>query len=236
MLNKFKARSGQMELMDAPNVPEELLIQNLRELDFLNRTLGGHAITLSGIKKLVTDRNKTYHIVDLGCGSGDSLRFIALWARKQKFKVILTGIDMNADTIHYLNYSSKKFPEIKGVVSDYRSFLMKAVDVDIIHCSLFCHHLKDKELEELLIAIKRQAKTGFIINDLQRNAPAYYSVKFFTQLFNGSPLAKNDGPISVLRGFKVEELNTLLRKAQIDNYSISRKWAFRYLIVGRTNL
>jgi SAM-dependent methyltransferase len=56
---------------------------------------------LKGIKQLITDHTKIYHIVDLGCGSGDSLRAIADWARKNNFNVQLTGVDMNADVIEY---------------------------------------------------------------------------------------------------------------------------------------
>src|SRR3954469_6445536 len=99
---KFSNRSYEAELLDAPNIPKKLLFQNLRELDAVNRLLGGHAITLAGIKELVTDKNKIYHIIDIGCGGGDAMKKIADWARKNQFKVKLTGIDINADAIDYM--------------------------------------------------------------------------------------------------------------------------------------
>ncbi len=232
MPDKFTHRSYQSELLDAPNIPKELLSQNLRELDFINRTLGGHSITLSGIKKLLTDKNKIYHIVDIGCGGGDAMKSISDWAKINNYKVRLTGVDMNANAIDHMNNYCKGYSEITGVVSDYRDFLKKNSEVDIIHCSLFCHHLKDDELIELFNYFKQHAKIGFIINDLQRHWLAYYSIKFLTQLLNGSTLVKNDGPLSVLRGFRMEELNSLFKKVEIKNVSIEWKWAFRYLIIG----
>ncbi len=232
MPNKFKYRSYESELLDAPHIPTELLFQNLRELDFINRILGGHTITMKGIKKLVTEKNKIYHIVDLGCGSGGTMKRIAGWARAKGYKVKLTGVDKNADVINYMNDYCKDYSEISGVVSDYRDFLKTGTKIDIIHCSLFCHHLKDDELAELFSYLKRYTKTGFVINDLQRNWLAYYGVQLITHLLNGSALSKNDGPISILRAFKLEELNTLLQNAQIKNYSINWKWAFRYLVIG----
>ena len=234
MPNKFKHRSTESELLDSPHIPKELLFQNLRELDFINRTLGGHSITMNGIKKLVTKKNKTYHIIDLGCGSGDTMKRIAGWARAKGYIVKLTGVDKNADVINYMNDNCKDYSEISGVVSDYRDFLKNGNTIDIIHCSLFCHHLKDGELAELFSYLKRYAKTGFVINDLHRNWFAYYGVQIITHLFNGSALSKNDGPISILRAFKLKELNTLLQKVQIQNYSINWKWAFRYLIISKT--
>ncbi len=233
MPDKFTQRSYQAELLDAPDIPRELLFQNLRELDFINKTLGGHSITIAGIKQLVTDKNKTYHIVDIGCGGGDALKYIARWARAYGFDVVLTGVDMNADAIAYLNSNCKSFPEIKGRVSDYRDYLKFNPSTDIVHCSLFCHHLKDDELKELFFYMKKYADIGFIINDLERNAIAYYSIKLLTRLFNGSSLVKNDAPLSVLRGFKKKELVSLFEEAGINDVIIKWKWAFRYLVVGK---
>jgi ubiquinone/menaquinone biosynthesis C-methylase UbiE len=229
---KFKYRSSDTEMMDAPCIRKELLFQNLHELDILNRNLGGHAITLGGIKQLVTDKNKTYHIVDLGCGSGDTLKRIAIWARKHDFKVRLTGIDINGDAIQYLENHCKDFPEISGKVCDWQEFLKGNTTINIIHCSLFCHHLHDNELGILFNMMRQQAMTGFIINDLRRNWFAYYSVYFLTRLLNGSVLSKNDGPTSVLRGFKSAEIIELMKQAHIKQYIVKRKWAFRFLIIG----
>jgi 2-polyprenyl-3-methyl-5-hydroxy-6-metoxy-1,4-benzoquinol methylase len=232
MPDKFSHRSYESELLDDPHIPKELLFQNLRELDFINRTLGGHRISMKGIKKLVTEKNKIYHIADLGCGGGDIMKCIARWAKAKGFKVKLTGVDRNADVINYLREYCKDYPEIASVVSDYRDFLRMGHTIDIIHCSLFCHHLKDAELTELFSYMNHFIKTGFIINDLQRNWLAYYGVQIITHLLNGSKLSKNDGPISILRAFRREEINTLLQKARIEKYSLNWKWAFRYLVIG----
>jgi len=232
MLPEIKYRSGQKEMMDGPLISKKLLIQNLRELDFLNRTLGGHKITLQGIKQLVRIKDKPYHIADLGCGSGDSLKRIARWARKSGYKVRLTGIDINEYAIGFLNHHCRGYSEITGVQNDYKSFLQTAENIDIIHCSLFCHHLTDTELVELIRLLKTRAQVGFIINDLRRTRLAWCAVKAFTSLLNGSELSRHDGPVSVLRGFTEDELKSFLNRAHILNYSISRKWAFRFLVIA----
>lgn len=232
-MSKFSHRSYELELLDAPNIPKELLFKNLRELDVVNRLLGGHTITLSGIKTLVVDKTKTYRIVDIGCGGGDAMKQIAKWAKTNNFKVELIGVDMNADAIQFMKDECKEFSNITGLVSDYRDYLKSNTDVDIVHCSLFCHHLKDDELIELFQFMNQYAKVGFIINDLQRHWFAYYSIKFLTRLLNGSALVKNDAPLSVLRGFRKDELNVLLEKSSVKNFSIHWKWAFRYLVLNK---
>lgn len=233
MMVNFHIRSAQAEFIDAPDVPDDLLFENLHELDILNRRLGGHAITLAGIKKLVTDKNKKYHIVDLGCGSGDTLKYIASWARKEKYDIKLTGVDANSGAIEYLRKHCKNFPEIIGKVSDCFAFIKQNEHIDIVICSLFCHHLNEISLGELLAYVKKHVSEGIVINDLQRNWLAYYSTIIFTRLFNGSILARNDGPVSVLRGFKQHELEAMMQKTGWKSYSIQRKIGFRFLVVGR---
>ena len=233
MPNKFTYRSDEKELLDEFNSSTELLFKNLKELDILNRTTGGHVLSLKGIKQLITDHHKTYHVVDLGCGSGDSLKAMAVWARRNKYKVRLTGVDLNPEVIDYLKIHCSDYPEISGVVSGYHEYL-NAESIDIVHCSLFCHHLSDEELLELFSHFRQHVGTGFIINDLQRQWLAYYSAWFFTRLLNGTSLSKNDGPVSVLRGFKQEELVSLLNMADIRDYSLRKERLFRFLIIGKT--
>lgn len=234
MPDKFKYRSDEKELLDNSNILRDLLYKNLRELDILNRTTGGYAISLKGIKQLITDHQKIYHVVDLGCGNGGTLKTIADWARSSNYSVRLTGVDMNAIAIDYLKIHCTNYPEITGITADYQDYLNENEVIDVMHCSLFCHHLDDDELLRLFIYFRQHVKAGFIINDLNRNWLAYYSAWFFTRLLNGTVLAKNDGPVSVLRGFKSGELPYLLNKANIRNYSTKNELLFRFLIVGKT--
>jgi 2-polyprenyl-3-methyl-5-hydroxy-6-metoxy-1,4-benzoquinol methylase len=231
----LKNRTHVTELMDYPEIPVDLLYRNLHELDLFNGILGGHYLTLKGIKQIVTEKNKTYHIADLGCGSGDAMKHIAHWAREKGYKIKLTGVDKNENVINYLKINCKDYPEINSVIGDYREFLETKIPIDILHCSLFCHHLTDEELLVLFNYLKLHPETGIVINDLERNWLSYYCAKIFIPLFNGSSLAINDGPLSVLRGFKIEELITLFKEAQLKNYSIHRKFGYRLLAVSQNN-
>lgn len=145
---------------------------------------------MKGIKQLVYIHNKTYHIVDLGCGSGDFLVNIANWARKNNLKVQLTGVDFNPDAIAYLNTHCAEYPEINGVCMNYSDFLSENKNIDIVHCSLFCHHLSHEELVDLFVYFKQNLQCGFVINDLKRNWMAYSAAWLFPRLLNGSELAK----------------------------------------------
>ena len=141
---------------------------------------------------------------------------------------------MNAHAIDYLREKTAEYPEINAVHSGYLEFVQSIRPVDIYHCSLFCHHLTDQQLIELFSLFKNNSTLGFIINDLIRSPLAYYSSVFFTRLANATSLAKNDGPVSVLRGFKKNELISLLNSSGNYNFRISAAFGFRYLVVGKT--
>ncbi|MER0441878.1 methyltransferase domain-containing protein [Emticicia sp. W12TSBA100-4] len=56
----FNTRSYQAELLDNEDIPTEDLYQNLRELDFINRHLGGHSVVLDGIKYFIYLKQNIY--------------------------------------------------------------------------------------------------------------------------------------------------------------------------------
>lgn len=220
--------------MDAPGIPAHLLHHNLGELDFLNRYFRGHSISLEGIKHLVTDRKKTYHITDLGCGSGDVLQYIARWARSNSYKVELTGVDINVDAIGYLAVNCSDYHEIKGVVSSYKDYLASSPRMDIVHSALFCHHLDETELLVLFRDLNH-CDCGFVINDLQRSPIAYWGAWLMPRLLNGTHLSKHDGPVSVQKAFTRNELLQLLHAAGVEDVTVHWRWPFRYLVIAKTH-
>jgi hypothetical protein len=161
---------------------------------------------------------------------------MAEWARKNNIIAHFTGIDSNPEAISYLADHCKDYPEINGIAIKYQDYLKQKNRVDIFHSSLFCHHLDDSELFELFVQFRENAKLGFIINDIIRSPFSYYSSIVFTRLANASPLAKHDGPISVLRAFKISEIRQLMDKINIVDYTIKINWGFRFTLTCKSDL
>jgi hypothetical protein len=140
----------------------------------------------------------------------------------------LVGIDLLPNAISYCLEKYKDIPEMTFLVKDVHHY---NEPVDIIMCNLVCHHLYDDFLEEVLLKFKNLAILGFVINDLERNSLAYYSIKWLTKLFSKSYLVKNDAPLSVAKGFLTSEWNSLFNKLGISPVFVTWQWAFRHLIV-----
>ena len=222
------------EMMDDLTIPSDLLVENLKELDWLNRYTGGHRLSIVGLKEFNLDKDKKYHLVDIGCGSGDSMIYMAKWARRKKLNLHFTGVDINFNAIRYLTQHCKEFPEIKGINADWRDYFNGNDEIDFIHCSLFCHHLTTPELENFLIQASLKCKMGVILNDLTRSRMAYHIVSAFTSIMNATPLAKNDGPLSVRKAFTSAEMKNLLNGIGFRHFNIKPGFPFRYLITIKT--
>ncbi|MBX9852429.1 MAG: methyltransferase domain-containing protein [Cytophagaceae bacterium] len=232
----FRNRSTTTEIMDDLDCKGEVVVQTLRELEFINEWLGGNNVTLGALKKCVQqidgeNLTKPLHISDLGCGSGDMLKLIAKKARRENYKVELTGVDANPFIIDYAKKHSEKFPEIKYIDANVFSEKFKNEKFDIVNCTLFCHHFTNQELTDLLSQLRKQCRHAVIINDLHRHWLAYHSIKFLTQLFSKSAMVKNDAKLSVLRGFTKDELKKIIQDTGFSRYTIEWKWAFRFQII-----
>lgn len=234
MIN-LSRRSYQKELMDGDDIPFSAMARTLKELNIINTRLGGHAITIKGLKKLVAD-NKELTVCEIGCGGGDNLAAIYKYCLKKNIPARFTGIDMNAECIAF---ARQQYPDLpcEWICSDYAKADLSSSRPDIIFSSLFCHHFTDEQLISMLQWLQANSRVGFFINDLHRHWLAYYLIKYITRFFSRSYLVRNDACISVARGFRKKEWEYLFAKAEQSQWVadldpvISWEWAFRYLVV-----
>ena len=231
-MSRFTKRSSAIEIMDDLNCSGNVVHQTLRELEFINRMLGGNAVTVSGVKQLMPKKtSEKIKIVDLGCGGGDMLTLL-----KKRFKTSLQlkGIDANPHIVQYARQHNGGDDVLFEAV-DIFSDAFKKETCDILTATLFFHHFSKDQLIEIFSRAKQQARLGMVVNDLHRHPLAYYSIKLLTKFFSKSAMVKFDAPLSVLRGFSRKELEDLLKEAGIRKYTLSWRWAFRWQLIIHTN-
>lgn len=216
--------------MDDFNLQGDELEITLKDLDKINKWLGGNKITLQGVKELLHSHpvDQPVHIIDVGCGNGAMLREIATWGRSTDYEMKLTGIDANAHAIGIAERASEYFPEIKYKAQNVFSKWYKKQTYDIVLCTLTLHHFQNNEIEELLDTFYRQARLGVVINDLHRSKQAYILFKAFCKVFINNKIAKEDGLTSILRGFKKKDLKNFAAGIPAKKQKIRWKWAYRY--------
>jgi 2-polyprenyl-3-methyl-5-hydroxy-6-metoxy-1,4-benzoquinol methylase len=229
-----KHRSSAPEIMDDFNMEGEILRDALDKIAGINRFLGGNKAILDGIKLLIKNKPKAtaIRIIDIGCGNGDMLRAIADYGSKNKLNFILKGIDANDFTINHAKSLSTIYNQIGYECKDVFKNDLEACD--IMRCTLTLHHFKDEEILDLLARYKKITTIGIIINDLQRSALAYYLFIALCFVFRLNKMSKEDGLVSILRGFKKGDLFNYAEKLKLTSFTIQWKWAFRYQWIIRT--
>lgn len=230
MIN-LRHRSYKKELMDGDDISFEAMAQTLKELNIINTRLGGHTITIIGVKQLINN-NQTVTVCEIGCGGGDNLFAIYKYCSSNNIPVTFIGIDMNPECIAF---ARQQYPQLscQWICSDYAVVQFGNNKPDIIFSSLFCHHFTNEQLAPMLQWLQRNSRKGFFINDLHRHWLAYYLIKYITKFFSKSYLVKNDACLSVARSFTKKDWLKLFQQTGIEQYNIKWKWAFRWLVVSR---
>jgi 2-polyprenyl-3-methyl-5-hydroxy-6-metoxy-1,4-benzoquinol methylase len=223
-------RTENPEIMDDFTLEGEELKDALDKIASINQLLGGNRLTLKGVRKLLKNKGKgdLVTIVDVGCGNGDMLRKIAKYGLKNNLNLELIGIDANLYTVNYAVTLSEKYSNIHYKCEDIFSKAFDELKYDIVLCTLTLHHFKNEEIVRLLTVFKNNSKIGFVINDLQRSSVAYRLFQALCFVFGLNKMSREDGLISILRGFKRDELIGFSEKLNLKKYSIQWKWAFRY--------
>lgn len=223
-------RTQETEIMDDFTLEGEELIDTLDQIAKINQLLGGNKLTLNGLKKLLskTNTSRALTIADIGCGNGDMLRMLAGFGKKNGYNITLIGIDANAFTIQYAANLSKEFENIEYKCLDIFSPEFSSLKYDIALCTLTLHHFTNTQIENVLKQIYNNVSIGIVVNDLHRSKTAYRLFKLICSVFRLNEMSRKDGLVSILRGFKKNELEQFSKKLNFKNYTINWKWAFRY--------
>lgn len=230
MLISTKYRTELPESMDDFTLEGEILRDALDKIAQINELLGGNKLTLLGVKTLLKNVavDTEITIVDVGCGNGDMLRKLADYGLKNDLKLKLIGIDANNFTVNHAVDLSKNYPNISYCCENIFDKAFVALKYDIILSTLVLHHFKEDEIIEVLTVFYTNARLGIVINDLQRSLIAYRLFQLLCFVFRLNAMSRKDGLVSILRGFKKEDLIGFSEKLNLKKYSIQWKWVFRY--------
>lgn len=230
MTPDFAVRSAEAELMDDPSVGEAELGRTLSELEFINRTLGGYAASLSALERLLPPDRRAFTVLDAGCGGGDVARRIVDWAARRGLEARVHGVDLSEAAVRLA--SARAVPGLSFAAGDLFA-LPQARPYDVVHAALLLHHCPGEEAVRALAKLFSLCRLGLVVNDLHRHPAAYHAIRVLTAAFSRDRLIRHDAPLSVLRAFRRECLEDLCRRARLPAPEIRWHWAFRWSMVVR---
>lgn len=178
--------------------------------------------------------SKSFSLLDVGCGSGDTLRHIAVWARHHGIACRLEGIELSARSAERAAKACADYPEIAIRQQDLFAMPVDELGYDIVHSALVLHHFsEDADAVRALRQMGNLSRRGVIVNDLHRHPLAWHSIRMLTRTFSRSPILQNDAPLSVARAFTRGELIKFAEQAGLQDIEVRWFWAFRWLLTAR---
>jgi ubiquinone/menaquinone biosynthesis C-methylase UbiE len=231
------ARIYEEELLDAGIGSDEDVTGNLSDLRLINRRLGGtRPIVKALVRLLSTNPPERISILDVGTGSADIPGRVIEWCSSRGIVCDTVALDVSERNLRLTRKRFRLDPAISLLRADAKSLPFQGGSFDIVIASQFLHHFEDSDVADLLASFARLARRAVVINDLARNLVPYYFIRAAGSLFTRSYLTRNDGPVSVLRGFTAGEFIELAKQAGLARFTVSNVFPYRLLLVAETEV
>jgi SAM-dependent methyltransferase len=203
------------ELLDGPLDDAAALGANLRDLERVNRWLGGVRLSARAIDALAGER-ETLTVLDVGTGAADIPAALLARATRTGRRLRVTGIDSRPEIIAAAVARRPALGSTDGLelhVGDGRTLPYPDRSFDVAHASLLLHHLDPADAVSLLREMNRVARLGIVLNDLVRGRLAWIGAWWLSRLTTRNRYTRHDAPLSVRRAYTVAELTSLIAAA-----------------------
>jgi ubiquinone/menaquinone biosynthesis C-methylase UbiE len=227
----LKNRSHKPERIDTGDYTQAEFERFLKEIRFINRRLGDSAaMRASLLKDIEKNQLQEFSVLDVGAGSGELLSEIAEFGRASGRRATLVGLDLNELSAKSVSSESRSYPEIGSVRGDALKLPFDDSAFDYSICSLFTHHLSDEQIPVVLAEMSRVSRRGIIVIDLERSATAWFLFGLFCFGFRISRLVREDGMLSIRKGFRVDEFKAIANAARLENVTVERHPPYRVVM------
>lgn len=223
----FRERSTQAEYFDAPDRPEAEMAAAFRELDRVNQFFHfSHPFVSQLPRWLGKQRCARLEILDVGAGTGLLGKMLSEWASRRGWDWRFTNLDANRVAL-------KSGSAGNGIVGSALQLPFADASFDLVVASQMTHHLADAEVVQHWREAWRVARDGLFICDLHRNAGLYVMLWLTMLLISSDRTLREDGLISVKRGFRRREWRELAARADIPDAKVWVYYGTRIVLQAR---
>lgn len=230
----MKRAAGSAELLDGP-LDAAQLAGNLRDLEQINRLLGGSRASWRAVRWIVarSAHRGPVRMLDVGTGAADIPLDLLRRARRLGMELSVTATDVRPEIIDFARARATDEPGVDVVLTG--DVPPTAARYDIAHASLVLHHLEPDDALRFLGDLGRAAPY-VIVNDLDRDRRWWLAAWLMTRVATRNRYTRNDAPLSVRRAYRPDEIGRMAARAGLAEVARFRALlGHRYAIVlGRS--
>jgi 2-polyprenyl-3-methyl-5-hydroxy-6-metoxy-1,4-benzoquinol methylase len=230
----LKQRHQIPELMDDPDLDVRLHYAALRGLRRVNQISRSSDMLWASIRRLAEESpGRPLRVLDIASGGGDVVVSLSQKAHRHGFRLQIDGCDISEHAIEF----ASQFAEATSPARN-RFFRLNALhdaiptEYDVVMCSLFLHHLNERDAARLLSRMAGACRRVFLVNDLLRTSLGYAMAWTGCRLLTRSPIVHVDGPRSVQAAWSDNEVRNLAIGCGLDDFVfvLTRHWPQRFLL------
>lgn len=203
------------ELLDSDQGTSDEINRSFRDLERINRWFGGVHTTARLLRQVIR-RTQTSSISVLDVAGARS-QVVARAAKSARTRVRVTVMDRVPSHL----------PQKHGIAGDAMGLPFADSSFDVVHCCLFLHHLSDVEAVQFLKEALRVSRTAVLVNDLRRS-PVHLGIVRLSAPLLFSRITQNDSVASVMRSYKIDEVQTLFKESGASSFKIDGTFFFRF--------
>lgn len=207
-------RVVQPELLDAHDAPREDMERSLRDLQRINRYLGGGSIYQRLLRRFGSVRS----VLDIGAGTADNVAAAGAATR--------IALDFKLDHLLY-----RRDDRARRVAGDATRLPFRSGSVDVITSAHFIHHFTPEENVGILEDALRVARRGVIINDTRRHYVPLLFVRLIGALHLVGRITRFDAPASIVRGYTIDEVRAIGERTSAARVEVLRMWPYRFGLI-----
>ena len=215
------------EALDSPALDPAITRATLADIARANRLFGGRGAVAHGVGRLLSrlsgggGRRRAVTILDVGAGMGDIARHLERGFPRGMPAIRAVALDWHREAARLCSSSG-----VIAVQGEASCLPFADRSVDIVVASQLLHHFNRASSVRLVRELDRVARLGVVIADLRRARLAAAGIWLGAVVLGFHPVSRNDGVVSVRRGYAPAELAALLCEAGVFA-RISRRPGFR---------
>lgn len=193
------------ERMDDPDCDLVALERTYAQFRVVNALVAGWRRTYRDHLRPVLRRDAVTTVLDVGSGGGDRARALLRWARRDGYRLEVTGVDPDARA-HAWATRQPAQPGLafrralsSDLVAEGRTF-------DVVVSNHLLHHLDGDQLAGLLADSVQLARLRAVHSDIARSRLAYLLFSAATRPFFPGSFIREDGLTSIRRSYTPDEL------------------------------
>jgi len=218
----LRRRATDPEQLDE-GVPEAEARKSLRDLQRVNRWLGGRRALLRAVRPFLDAETR---LLDVGCGSADQPAWLV-----SRHPLRRAPVGLDRQWLHVRQAPAS----VRPVVGDVRALPFPPRAFDVVTVSLFLHHFDGPEVAEVLRSLFTLTRRALVVNDLHRAHVPWLFARTVFPLVLESPVSVFDGLLSIRRAFRPRELRDAFREAGLPAVTVRRSFPYRLIAVAERN-